>query len=42
MLCRDVYHCTPVDLARIPLPTILSHLTCLNVEAEARDLSSES
>lgn len=35
-LCRDVYHCTPVDLERIPLETILEHLTCLQVEAQAR------
>jgi hypothetical protein len=33
-LCRDVYHCTPVQLAEVPLPTILAHLTCLHAEHE--------
>jgi hypothetical protein len=40
-LCRDVYHCTPVELARIPLPIILAHITCLNVETEVRAMASD-
>ena len=36
VLCRDVYHCTPVELARVPLTTLTAHLTCLDVEAEVR------
>jgi hypothetical protein len=34
VLCRDIYHCTPVELAKIPAATILAHLICLDVEAE--------
>ena len=36
VLCRDVYKCTPVELARIPLPTITAHLACLDVEAQVK------
>lgn len=31
-----MYHCTPVELVQVPLPTILRHLTMLQVEAELR------
>jgi hypothetical protein len=34
MLCRDVYHCTPVQLAEVPLATIMAHLACMDVEAK--------
>jgi hypothetical protein len=33
-LCRDVYHCTPVELSKVPLPKILTHLTVLDIEAK--------
>ena len=33
-LCRDVYHCTPTELAQQPLATIASHLVCMDVEAQ--------
>lgn len=36
VLCRDVYHCTPVQLREIPMPTILEHLTCLAMEGKVR------
>lgn len=36
ILCRDVYHCTPHVLRQIPLEDILTHLTCLRIEAEVR------
>lgn len=34
VLCRDVYHCTPVALEQVPLPVILQDLACLEVEAQ--------
>jgi hypothetical protein len=36
VLCRDIYHCTPTELAQQPLTTIAAHLTCLDVEAAVR------
>jgi hypothetical protein len=36
VLCRDVYHCTPVELAQVPLTTLTAHLTCMDVEAEIK------
>jgi len=36
ILCRDVYHCTPVQLADVPLPTIIKHLACLDAELHVR------
>lgn len=30
-LCR-LYHCDPVTLKRIPLATVLKHLTCIGAE----------
>ena len=36
MLCRDVYHCTPVELAQVPYAMVMKHLICLDVEAEVR------
>jgi len=34
VLCRDVYHCTPLELAQVPAVTLLEHLTCMDVEAQ--------
>lgn len=34
VLCRDVYHCTPEDLERIPWNVIQEHLVCLEMEAK--------
>lgn len=34
-LCR-VYHCSPAELARVPLPTLINHLHCLGVEHQVR------
>lgn len=42
LLCRDVYHCTPVELATIPLQTILTHLACLDAEAQVREMERRS
>lgn len=36
ILCRDVYHCTPAELAQVPLATILDHLACMDVEAKVK------
>ena len=36
VLCRDVYHCTPVELRRVPLRDVLAHLACLGVEGRVR------
>lgn len=41
ILCRDVYHCTPVDLAGIPADTVIAHLTLLEVEATVRDMQGD-
>lgn len=41
VLCRDVYHCTPVQLREIPMPIILEHLTCLAMEARAKRANSK-
>lgn len=37
VLCRDVYHCDPVTLNRVPLTKILNHLTCLDVEGKVKE-----
>jgi len=34
ILCRDVYHCTPVALAEVPMTKVLTHLTCLSIEGD--------
>jgi hypothetical protein len=36
-MCRE-YHCTPVELAKVPLSKILQHLEIMGVEAEIRQL----
>ena len=36
VLCRDVYHCTPLELKSIPLKTVLRHLTCVRVESNTQ------
>ena len=41
ILCRDVYHCPPDELRRQDLRTVLEHLACLSVEAQAHKLSSK-
>jgi len=33
ILCRDVYHCTPVELRRVPLAKIMEHIACLAGES---------
>lgn len=38
ILCRDVYHCTPVELRSVPTSKILRHLTMLGVEAEVHKM----
>lgn len=40
ILCRDVYHCTPVELAKVPYETILRHWTVMEAEAQVRGLKS--
>lgn len=30
--CRDLYHCTPSELAAVPLKKVLAHLTCHSAE----------
>ena len=40
VLCRDVYHCSPVDLAKVPYTTVAKHLVCLGIEAEVRNRKS--
>lgn len=41
MLCRDVYHCTPLELAEVPLHYILPHLVILEQEAAAQKAESK-
>jgi hypothetical protein len=36
ILCRDVYHCLPSELAEEDLITVLNHLACLEGEAQYR------
>jgi hypothetical protein len=38
VLCRDVYHCTPQELAQIPMSKLLRHLTMLSAEAKVMDV----
>ena len=33
-LCRDVYHCTPADLAQVPWRVIAEDLAMIEVERE--------
>jgi len=37
-----VYHCTPVELRQVPLDTILTHLTCMDVEQQVAKLNAKS
>lgn len=39
ILCRDVYHCTPSQLAKEPLDMIMLHLEFLRVEQQVRKFS---
>jgi hypothetical protein len=34
ILCRDMYHCTPNELADVPLEKVIAHLICRNIETE--------
>ncbi len=34
VLCRDVYHCTPVELSHIPAEIVMRHLAVLGIEGE--------
>jgi hypothetical protein len=36
ILCRDVYHCTPEELAKQDWDTVQRHLMLVNLEKEAR------
>jgi hypothetical protein len=38
VLCRDVYHCTPLELAKIPVETVEAHLVCIAAENKVRSL----
>jgi len=38
ILCRDIYHCTPSELARQDPQVILAHLTALDVESDYRSM----
>lgn len=37
VLCRDVYHCTPNELADVPLDKVLAHLICIIEEDKWRE-----
>jgi len=39
--CRDLYHCTPLELARVPLGTVLAHLACQAGENAYRNHKDE-
>lgn len=41
ILCRDVYHCTPLELARQPLDQIMLHLEFMRVEQQVREFSKQ-
>lgn len=41
ILCRDVYHCTPRELAEQDLDTVLDHLLVLQVEDEVKRLKRQ-
>lgn len=38
ILCRDVYHCTPPELAKVPLAKVMAHLTCIDMEQRVASL----
>ncbi len=38
ILCRDIYHCRPSELADEPLAPVLQHVTLLSAEAAVRSL----
>jgi len=37
-LCRDVYHCTPVQLRQVPARVIVEDLAMLSIEARVADV----
>lgn len=41
-LCRDVYHCTPVELAEVPYETVRDHLAVLSAESRALELKRKA
>lgn len=41
ILCRDVYSCPPSVLMEEPLENVLPHLTCLEVEAQVREMKKD-
>ena len=38
ILCRDLYHCTPVEVDAIPMHYITEDLAMLSIEAKVRSL----
>lgn len=42
ILCRDIYHCTPVELGKVPYDTITAHLEMMEIEAEVRAAKREA
>jgi len=38
VLCRDIYHCTPLELDRIPLARVKQHLAALAGERRAQEI----
>lgn len=42
ILCRDVYHCTPLELEKIPGEIILQDLTMLGEEARVNKHKAEN
>lgn len=42
VLCRDVYHCTPLELAKQPLKKVMRHLACLEVEGKVKAARSKA
>lgn len=40
-LCRDVYHCTPLELDEQPIDRVQMHIRLLNLETEAEALRQQ-
>lgn len=41
MLCREVYHCTPSELAEQPADVVQMHLSLINAENRVRKLRNK-
>lgn len=41
LLCRDIYHCLPSQLAREDYDTIQTHLALMEVEKEVDDFNKQ-